>query len=67
MHKQWQRICPIGQPLMAQRRQHAHASSRGAASNPVACGVARGVERPRRAWLGCSAGGGERLITGGVA
>ncbi len=67
MHKQWQWICPIGQPPMAQRRQHARAGSRGAASNPVACGAARGVERRRRAGLGCSAGGGERPAARGAA
>jgi hypothetical protein len=67
MHKQWQWMCPIKQPLVAQRRPHARVGSRGAASNPVACGAARGVARRRRVWLGCSGGSGERLTAGGVA
>ncbi len=68
MHKQWQWMCPIGQPPVAMRRPHAHAGSRGAASNPVALrGAVRGVERRRRAWLDYSAGGGERQPAGGVA
>ena len=67
MHKQWQWMDPIKPPAAAQRRPRAYAGSRGAASNPVACGAARGVERHRRVWLGCSGGSGERLIAGGVA
>lgn len=64
MHKQWQWMCPIGQLPLAMWRQHAHVGSHEVANNPVACGAARGVERRRRAGLGCSAGGGERLPAG---
>ena len=67
MHKQWQWMYPIEPPPAPLRRQCAPAGSRSAASPPVACGAARGVERRRRVWRGCSAGSGERLIAGGVA
>ena len=67
MHKQWQWMYPIKHPAAAQRRPRAPAGSRNAASTPVACGAARGVERRRRVWLGCSGGSGERRIAGGGA
>ena len=67
MHKQWQWMDPIKPPPVAARHPHAPAGRRGAARTPVACGAARGVERRRRVWFGCSGGSGERLIAGGVA
>jgi len=67
MHKQWQWRHPIKQPAAATRHPPAPAGSRSAVRTPLACGAARGVERRRRVWLGCSGGSGERRIAAGGA